>query len=232
MSQFEAPADSHYASAAPPRTSGIAVASLVSSLIFCCPITTILGVLLGLVALVSIGGNPARKGKGLAIAGIVLGIIFTAGQAYFANTAWKAYGIFRDAPGEALRPGFAGDYAAMRRNFGPAGEQATDAEAQAFVEELRARYGSVQRSELDFQAYRGMQPQPGQTVVELPWALVFDQERVMANLTMDQSQQSGDDRIIFSRIEVIDPDRGNLVFPPAAAPPAEDVDDADTAPGE
>ncbi len=50
------------------KTSGLAVTSLVFSLILCCPLTTILGPLLGLGALVQIGRNPALKGRGIAFA--------------------------------------------------------------------------------------------------------------------------------------------------------------------
>ena len=64
------------------KTSGIAIASLVCSLICCIPVTTILGILLGVGAMVSIGSNPEKKGKGLAITGIILGAVFTALQAW------------------------------------------------------------------------------------------------------------------------------------------------------
>ncbi|MHC5003823.1 MAG: DUF4190 domain-containing protein [Planctomycetota bacterium] len=217
MSQFEVPADQYDANATEPaRTSGLAVGSLICSLIFCCPITTVLGVLLGLVALVSIGSNPARKGKGLAVAGLILGLIFTAGQAYFGYSVWKGYGIFRDAPAQALQPGFDGDYTRMCTMFAAPGQEAA---AEALVAELRSRYGELQRSDLDFEAFQGMQqPVPGQTEFTLPWMLVFDGATVTAELTIRESDQGTDDTIIFSRIEVIDPDAGNLVFPPAPEP--------------
>lgn len=233
MSQFP-PADHAYDTAPPPaKTSGLAVTALVCSLIFCCPLTTILGVLLGLVAVVSIGGNPQRKGKGLAIAAILLGLVFTAAQAFVGFGAYKAFGVFRDAPAEALAPGFAGDYATMRSNFGSAGTQTSDAEAQAFIEELRSRYGTLQASEIEWAAYQQVQqPAPGQTEITLPWILVFDSGRVTAELTFDQ-RQSGD-RFIFEDVRVIDPDRGDLVFPANAAVemPSGDAADPDAGSGD
>ncbi|MHC4990725.1 MAG: DUF4190 domain-containing protein [Planctomycetota bacterium] len=216
MSQFEAPPQHGDALSEPPRTSGLAVGSLICSLVFCCPITTVLGVLLGLAAFFSISANPARRGKGLAVVGLLLGIVFTAGQAFVANKAYQAYVVFRDAPGEALSPGFAGDYAAMRSSFGTGGLAATDAEAEAFVQELRQRYGELQRSDLDLVAYQTMQqPQPGQTEFTMPWLLIFDNATINAELTFSESTQGPDDRIIFDSITVYDPDQGDLAFPAA-----------------
>ncbi len=71
MSQFDAQYDT-----TPQKRSGLAVASLVCSLIFFCPLTTLLGPLLGLIALATMGGDPPKRGKGMAATGIVLGTAF------------------------------------------------------------------------------------------------------------------------------------------------------------
>jgi hypothetical protein len=64
----------------PARTNGLAVASLVLgglSLIFSC-LTGLFGLILGIVALVQIGGsNGAQKGKGLAITGMLLSFMLS-----------------------------------------------------------------------------------------------------------------------------------------------------------
>jgi hypothetical protein len=220
------------------KTSAMAVASLVCSLICCFPVTTILGVLLGVFALVSISSNPAKRGKGLAIAGILLGIVFTAGQAFVGYNAYTSWQMFKRAPHQALEPGFRGDYASMRANFGPAGMAATDEDAQAFVEELRARYGELQGSEIDISQFQGMQPPPpGQSsVATLPWVLNFDQGSVDAELTFSgEDQVPGRDELIFRQITILDPALGDISFPPVTAPPmngtdaAEDADEADSA---
>ena len=72
MTQFESPFDA--GDPGEQKISGLAIGSLVCSLICCVPVTTIPGILLGIWAMVSIGNNPARKGKGLAVAGIMLGV--------------------------------------------------------------------------------------------------------------------------------------------------------------
>lgn len=56
-------------------TSGLAVGSLVCSLIVCCiPVTSVVGVILGFCALPGINSGKA-KGKGVAYAGIVIGLL-------------------------------------------------------------------------------------------------------------------------------------------------------------
>lgn len=62
----------------PPKTSILAILSLVSSLICCIPGLGVLGALLGTVAVFRISGSGGRKsGTGIAITGIVVGIIVT-----------------------------------------------------------------------------------------------------------------------------------------------------------
>jgi hypothetical protein len=59
----------------PSRTSGVAVASLVCGLLLCIPfLTGLLAIILGLVG-ISGTKNPAVRGRGMAIAGLILGIL-------------------------------------------------------------------------------------------------------------------------------------------------------------
>jgi len=67
--------------AEPERTSLAAIFSLVCSLICCLPGIPMLGAVLGIFGLIGIGRSNGRVGgRGLAITGIVLGLLFTAGQ--------------------------------------------------------------------------------------------------------------------------------------------------------
>jgi uncharacterized membrane protein len=76
-----------------PSTNGFAVASLVLGCLFCLLITGILAVIFGNVALGQIQRSQgAQRGRGLAIAGIVLGWVAIAIIAALAFT-WLGYGI-------------------------------------------------------------------------------------------------------------------------------------------
>ena len=168
MSQFEIPGAPSVPSDEPAfesgRTSRLAISSLICSIICCLPFTTIPGILLGAGALLSIGKNPALRGRGLAITGIVLGVIFTIGQVLIYPAIW---GVFKDSmevveagPRDALTAGFADDPAAFKAEFHGTGANATDAEVQAFVDELRDRYGAFVGSRFNEQG--GGRPSFGQ----------------------------------------------------------------------
>ena len=65
------------AAPAPVKTSGLAVASLILGFLGFCGLTAIVGLILGIVALVQISKSEGRlKGQGLAIAGIIISAVF------------------------------------------------------------------------------------------------------------------------------------------------------------
>ncbi len=81
----------------PERTSIAAVLSLICSLICCLPAVPLLGVVLGALALIGIGRSDGRVGgRGLAVAGIVLGILFTVAQVGILVGGGMAMGKFMD----------------------------------------------------------------------------------------------------------------------------------------
>jgi len=71
-------AASHQSPTPPTRTSGLAIASLVLSLVGCFGITAIAGVVCGHLARKRIRNDPSQTGAGIALAGIILGYVFLA----------------------------------------------------------------------------------------------------------------------------------------------------------
>lgn len=64
----------------PSKTNSLAIAGFVMSIICCAPI----GLILSTIAMGQINKNPSESGKGLAIAGLVLGVIgIIVGMIYF-----------------------------------------------------------------------------------------------------------------------------------------------------
>ena len=148
----------------PQRTSVLAITAFICSLVFCCPLTTIPGLILGIVGTATIGRNPAVRGKGLAIAAIIIALLATVLQVV---VAWgygsMTLGLIRlvntdtDA---ALRAAANGDYNGFRAVLTPAGQAATDAEIQSFIDDLESRFGSYRSLTLnerdpDFMEQRG-----------------------------------------------------------------------------
>jgi len=61
----------------PPRTSGLAITSLILGVLGACGFTAIIGLILGILALVQISKSEGRlKGQGLAIAGVIVSAVF------------------------------------------------------------------------------------------------------------------------------------------------------------
>lgn len=119
------------------RTSASAIAALILSLTCC---LSPVGLITGIGSLISINASGGRvKGKGLAIAAIIIGLVFSvilgAAVATFATGARASMTQVR-AAGEAMADIEAGDFDAARQGLAP---PVADASDSAF-EEFRAAY--------------------------------------------------------------------------------------------
>ncbi len=208
MTGFDTTFD-HQAAAAT-KTSGLAVTSLIFSLILCCPLTTIIGPLLGLGALVQIGRNPALKGRGLAFAAIIMGIAFSVAQGFGGYSMYKNFiEPMYVGPRDALSSGFAGDIAGFKGHFYGSGATASDEQATAFIEQLRQRYGEFVSSELNPQT----QPQGG-PAMDFGYFLSFENTTVEAEAQIIYADETtGVWPKALGYIIVFDPDLGDLTYP-------------------
>ncbi|MBX9737371.1 MAG: DUF4190 domain-containing protein [Phycisphaerales bacterium] len=149
MSQFAASGnpfgpqgDAPYAG--PQRTSILAICSLVSSLICCIPVVTgVLGILLGAGALIGISSSRGRVGgRGLAIGGILLGIITTV---VWVALYIGAVGVFNSwvASGYTVAKAVqTGDVVQVRAKLSP-NTSYTDEQIRAFGVQITAQLGNI-----------------------------------------------------------------------------------------
>lgn len=73
----------------PSRTSAAAVASLVLGVLGCMPFCTgVLAIITGIVG-ISVTGNPSIKGRGMAIAGLILGTLSLIGWTGVGGVMWR-----------------------------------------------------------------------------------------------------------------------------------------------
>lgn len=206
----------------PPRMSGLAIAALVCSLIFCIPVFPPLGLLLGLIALVAMVGKTHVKGRGMAIAAIVLGICFTAGWSiggYFLyDFGRQVYAVMKDAPQNALTAGSTGDIAGFRSAFDERNSTATDDDAKAFFAELERRYGTFQTIRFN----EASAPPPGgqQPTITMPYKADFSNATgVMMEIEIVIADpKTGEWVKKLGSINVNDPQQPTLRYPPL--PPA------------
>lgn len=158
MTQFPPPPDAAGAvvqPSPPARSSGWAIASLVCSLVACIPVLPLLGAVFGVVALRGMSrSRGARGGRGLAIAGIIIGILAVAGQAVIGGALYWAAQLPPRAAMAFLTDVAAGDATAARaRLTGAASRAVSDDELAAFRDRLRADFGAIEKVSMDFSGH-------------------------------------------------------------------------------
>jgi len=189
----------------PQTTSGLAIGSLVCSLIICCPLVTVLGPILGAIALATIGSPPKQKGKGLAMAGIIIGTITTIMSAWVAYAGTVRVIYMFNGSELAMSAGFAGDISGFKGHFHD-GHQVPDADAQAFLEQLEDRYG----------AYIGMSLNANEEPVEgdQPGTLLTFSIIRFADREVEAEAEVHFLPMQIEYILIRDPEQGDLRFPP------------------
>ena len=199
----------------PPRTGKLAIASLVCGLVFCCPITSLLAPVLGIAHFVAAAGKPWVRGAGLAIGGILLGLVMSGGWVFL---GWSTYKLFEQAmrlPKEALAALSANDVAEFRARWSGLAEGSVgDAQIVAFRQDLEARYGTFESMQIDEAA----EPPPpaGQPGFSLPFVASFSGSdgspvKIPVIVTFIPSQVALELKILT--IEFVDAEFGNVVFP-------------------
>lgn len=215
----------------PPQTSRLAIASLVCGLVFCCPITTLLAPLLGIAHFIAAAGKPWIRGAGLAIGGILLGLVMTGGWAFLGVASYQFVQQAMRLPDEAFAALSAGEVSEFRTKWsGLAEGSAGDAQIAAFRQDLENRYGAFESIRFDEQA---QPPADGQQAFVLPFVATFagvgdDRANVSIHVSFAPTGQGFEVRIV--KIEVIDEQQGNIVFPgpdgtPLIEPVAESADE-------
>ena len=200
-----------------PQKSGMAVASLICSLIICCPLTTVLGPVLGLIALFRFKKQEYLTGKGYAISGIIIGVIATifwiVASVIVGGLATEYLEEIKQVSTESIQSAYDGDYEKFRSYLTRDAAHATDAEIEDFVSILQERHGKFDNAFLNLQA-QYEQPEVSDSVDLIPIRFIFE--------TSDSDgfiwfAYSGNDNNWFemriNKIEIFGNDKDNIVFP-------------------
>lgn len=136
-----------YASGVPARTSAMAVLSLVCSLVCCIPGLSILGVLFGGMSLLAIGMSGGKvKGVGLAISGLIIGIVLTVVWILVVIGVMQMAGMFNSMVDPALKAIDQRDGDAARAMFvSSAHPTIDDARIEEFGSIMDREYGTYER---------------------------------------------------------------------------------------
>ncbi|MGE3106727.1 MAG: DUF4190 domain-containing protein [Phycisphaerales bacterium] len=133
--------------AGPAKTSVMAIVALVLSLLVCVPGLGVIGLILGVIALLMISGSRGlKKGKGIAIAAIIFGLItstiWIGGITVAVRGSLRQKNLLHDPIYDAFRKLDNGDTSAVRALLAPSLEaNITDAEILAFRDGYHALGG-------------------------------------------------------------------------------------------
>lgn len=204
---------------APPAqqgTSGLAIASLVCSLVVCCPVvTSLVAVVLGIAGFFTTGMGR-KRGRGLAVAGLSIGVIGLIGWGMLGSWAGSQAMKLMESPNIVMREAFAGNDTAAAAEFA-SGAAPTSAEFQAFTAEARARYGEF-KSMIPGEQNQNSQGQQ----VEFPYTMQFENDTVEG--VVDFEIKSLSDGFQLLSITIQDSKQGDLVLKAAGAEATEPSD--------
>ena len=204
----------------PTRTSGLAITSLVLSVVVCCPLTTLAGVVTGVIAWFATRRNASLKGGWLALAAIVIGLSATIGQYAVLRFSYDHVFLpFLTGPQAALAAGTSGDIASFQESFRPATTNGRTSEehARAFCEALTRRYGAFESAQLD-QDSAASRPQSSDQQFVADYGLTFVNGKIAATCTIEIWDSRGQLSLQLLELVIHDSTIGDLRYPPSAPP--------------
>lgn len=203
----------------PRKTSGLAITSLVCGILGCCPfVTSLLAVIFGAAAFASIGRNPARRGKGMAAIGLILGLIGLVAwiliAVYGGDWLRKMWEFVENGPDRAMKAGAAGDTVTFKSMCWGNAASASDQEVELFFTELETRYGAFVACRFDEQRAGNQQPAFGNPIVPFPYRIECADQTVDARIEIAFSDpQRGGFMYKIASITVRDSQLGDLTYP-------------------
>lgn len=203
-----------------PRTvSRLAITSLVLSLIFCCPLTTIAGIVTGAIAVVFTTTNRTLSGRWIAILAIIISI---AGTAMQIGVTYQGYNTvlvpILTGPQSALKDGDGGDVSAFQSHFAlTAAEGNTQEDAKSFLDEVKDRYGAFTGASLDQGSAPNKMPSATQAFAG-EYQLDFANGKMRATCAIEIADTKGTLSMKLKSLLIRDAKLGDLSFPDSETP--------------
>jgi hypothetical protein len=200
--------------ATPQERSGLATAALICSLVVCCPFTTIIGPILGVISLFTLKG---RRGKGFAWTAIIVGLISTilwvSAGVFFGGMAFRFIEQAGEVTSTTIQAGYDGDYKVFREGLARSSVTVTDEEIVSFIDELQSRYGKFDKAVMNMEE-QDQTLKPTANEAPLPIRLIFETTDVSADVLMEVISGGGFDfELKVGCIRINDSKNGGLVFP-------------------
>ena len=203
---------------APRRMSKAALTSLLLSLVFCCPLTTLAALVTGSIAILLTLRDRTLLGMWMAILAIVFGLAGTGFQVWFYPIVWLGYQQvwlpIRSGPQLALLEGDSGNISGFQSQFAVSSVDGNTTEsAQAFIDAVKERYGAFESASLDSASAPAATPSASQGFAG-DYELNFARGRMRANCKIEIVTQQGALSMRLLQLTIFDADLGDLSFPP------------------
>ena len=201
-----------------PQRSGLATAALICSLIICCPLTTIVGPILGIISLFSLRDKPQVAGRGFAWTAIIIGII--------SSIIWVFIGIFlgkmavqfiektAEVTTATIQAGYDSDFEVFRNGLARNAIQVTDEEIISFIDEIKLRYGKFDSAMMNLEGSPSESFDSKTNESLIPVRLIFETTAVYADIMLEVVPESQFDITLhIVCIRIYDSKDGDIVFP-------------------
>ena len=205
----------------PPRTSKLAIASLVATLLSCCSVCGVVPIVMSVISIIRIKMNPALRGMGIAVVALILSAALTVASTLVAGPrilefVRMVFGPLFAGPIDAIRAGQSGDVEKFLASVYRGGPNAPDSEdAAVFLNALTERFGQIQSSTMPEQN-RGA-PQPGVAEAPIEYMLTFTKDgktiAIKCEVLWSMANAAGDLDVKMKRIRMFADDM-EIVFPP------------------
>ncbi len=200
----------------PQRVSKLAVTSLVLSVIFCCPLTTVAGLVIGLSAVFATIRDRTLSGRWIAVTAIVIATLATIGQCVVGVQGYRTvFAPIFTGPQTALRAGERGDLAAFQECFTSTAAEGNNSDnSQQFLTEMKARYGAFTNAALDTSTAAAQAPAAGQDLVA-DYQLDFAKGRIRSTCAIEVIAPAGHLSLKIRSVLIHDADKGDMRYPPS-----------------
>lgn len=196
-----------------------AIASLCCAVVVVCPVFSVIGLVLGAVAVLDLRRHPHRTGKKLVVAALIVSLLALGGQAAVARW-WNVHARrpMLYGPADALVTGQHGDVAGFQAAFITAGggETLSEQEAVVFLSAVAERYGRLLGT-----AQREDATEPVSTLrrAAIAYTFFFESGPVNVDAEFVMSADDGSGLVLrFAWVVIRDKALGDLAYPKSAAP--------------
>ncbi len=199
---------------APRSVSRLAITSLILSLVFCCPLATLAGIVTGTIAVIFTMRDRTLSGRWMAILAIVISLTLTVVQVTVIYAGYQTVLVpVLTGPQSALKEGEAGNIGAFQSRFETTPTNGNTPEnAKNFLDGVKERYGVFTGSALDQGSVPNKMPTAAKEFVG-DYQLDFAKGRMRATCAIEIADPKGELSMKLKSILIHDTERGDISFP-------------------